>query len=476
MTKAPWLPIGFALPGGQSLSSIFDSGPDWTIVGTDQRQRVLVVRPALLERWVRSQLLDENHAQRFEFGSERFAAIASGPCHMLAALANSPSPSTKGEAMAFAAAMRETRTLDSETSLHDGLFLEKLSRVLPTYTDEAKVTDDVVLGSWLSGGLQLSVFPLRRMQKILSWLDTEHLKDLVECAGFEVKELVSGEGPETKDTRVSRGPNKRPATGGTVSAEPQFQLPGRKALETFFNERVLDIVKNPSRYKSLGIEFPPAIVLEGPPGCGKTFAVDRLVEFLGWPLYSIESASVASPYIHETSRKVASVFEQAIENAPSVIVIDEMEAFLADRGASIGSGHHRVEEVAEFLRRIPKAVTKGVLIIGMTNRLDMIDNAILRRGRFDQIIRVDYAEEEEVRALLSSLLADVPKADNVDIAPLARALAGRPLSDVTYVVREGAWLAARAGYSCIDNDSLVAALASAPARDPGASPRRIGFT
>jgi cell division protease FtsH len=164
-----------------------------------------------------------------------------------------------------------------------------------------------------------------------------------------------------------------------------------------------------------------------------------------------------------------------VEHAPSVVTIDEMEAFLADRDIGLGSSHHRVEEVAEFLRQIPAAVKKGVLIIGMTNRLDLIDQAILRRGRFDQIIKVDYATAEEIEALLSSLLCDFPKSDDVDVGALARKLAGRPLSDVAHVVREGARLAARARKSRLDNECLAAALASTPARGPEASTSRIGF-
>jgi SpoVK/Ycf46/Vps4 family AAA+-type ATPase len=115
------------------------------------------------------------------------------------------------------------------------------------------------------------------------------------------------------------------------------------------------------------------------------------------------------------------------------------------------------------------------LIIGMTNRLDLIDQAILRRGRFDQIIKVDYATAEEIQALLSSLLSDLPKSEDLDIAALARKLADRPLSDVAYVVREGARLAARARKSRLDNECLAAALASTPARGPEASTSRIGF-
>jgi cell division protease FtsH len=197
-----------------------------------------------------------------------------------------------------------------------------------------------------------------------------------------------------------------------------FELAGRPELAEFFNEHIVDIVQNRDRYKALGIEFPSAVVLHGPPGCGKTFAVDRLVDFLGWPSFQIDASSVASPYIHETSKKVAEVFDKAIQNAPSVLVIDEMEAFLADR--EMGSGHHRVEEVAEFLRRIPEAAKSDVLIVAMTNRIEMIDPAILRRGRFDHVIKVDFASEVEVLSLLEKLLSTLPKDVSVDPRPFAR--------------------------------------------------------
>jgi len=224
----------------------------------------------------------------------------------------------------------------------------------------------------------------------------------------------------------------------------------------------------------LGIDFPAAVVLHGPPGCGKTFAVERLVDFLGWPSFQIDASSVASPYIHETSKKVAEVFDKAMQNSPSVLVIDEMEAFLADR--EMGSGHHRVEEVAEFLRRIPEATKNDVLIIAMTNRVDMIDPAILRRGRFDHVINVDFASEGEVLSLLEKLLSTLPKEDDVNPKPLAKQLAGRPLSDVTFVIREGARLAARAGKVKLDQGSLLEAMDAAPARErEGGSQRRIGF-
>jgi cell division protease FtsH len=475
MATDAWLPIGFSLPDGQHVVSTLDSGPDWQIIGTNLGQRALIVRTSLLDRWIGSKLLEEGSVQRFVFGRLSLAALNSGTSRELARLVNCRSPGTKAQAVAFALAMSKTRALDPDTSLHDGLYIERFSRILPTYSGEAKVADDIVLGSWLSGGLNVSVLPLRRIQKILSWLSPENLKDVVEVAGFKIDELIPSGAPTTQNNRARSARQVERLAPSDVSTDRRFQLPGRKILETFFNEHVIEIIQNRDQYKKLGIEFPPAIILEGPPGCGKTFAVEQLVEFLGWPLYSVDASSVASPYIHETSRKVAEVFEKAMDDAPSVVVIDEMEAFLADRNAGSSSSHHRVEEVAEFLRKIPEAVKKGVLIIAMTNRIDMIDQAILRRGRFDHVIKVEYAGEEEVGTLLSSLLQDLPKSEDIDFTALAKQLAGRPLSDVAYVIREGARLAARARKSSIDNESLVAALASTPARDSDASSRRIGF-
>jgi SpoVK/Ycf46/Vps4 family AAA+-type ATPase len=311
-------------------------------------------------------------------------------------------------------------------------------------------------------------------------MGSSSLKEVVEAAGFEVAEVIPAERrrslPVQQDVLPETSAEKYQTNTRIQDGAPAFALPGRPELEAFFNEHILDIVQNRDRYKALGIDFPSAVVLHGPPGCGKTFAVERLVDFLGWPSFQIDASSVASPYIHETSRKVAEVFNKAMENAPAVLVIDEMEAFLADREIGAGSSHHRVEEVAEFLRRIPEATKNEVLVVAMTNRVEMIDSAILRRGRFDHVIKVDYASETEVLSLLGKLLVVLPKESDVDPTPLGQELAGRPLSDVAFVVREGARLAARAGKDKLDQASLLTALYATPARDrEGGQQRRIGF-
>lgn len=484
MAVDSWLPIGFELPDGARCGRSLHEGPDWQIVETRGGGRALLARNKLAARWIGSELVEEEALRKLVFGSESLREVSCGPSQMLAPLADCRSPEDKNEALAFAIALKATRALDVESPLQDAIYVEKFSRLLPTYGITSQTDDDVVLGYWLTGGARVSAKSFRRLSQMMTWLDASHLREVVEAAGFEPSEFTAwakGEADpipagtsEASSAEARRGGSTR--RRGGEPGRPAFLLPGRPALEAFFNEHVVDIIRNRERYEAMGVGFPSAIVLHGPPGCGKTFAVERLIEYLGWPSFQIEASSVASPFIHETSRKVAEVFCKAIQSAPAVLVIDEMEAFLADRDTGGGGGHHRVEEVAEFLRRIPEAARNEVLIVAMTNRIDMIDKAVLRRGRFDHVIRMDYATEAEVLSLLETLLSSLPKEEDVDPAPLAKQLANRPISDVTSVVREGARLAARSRKDRLDQNSLLAALHSTPAREgQGGSHRRIGF-
>lgn len=478
MALEAWLPVGFKLPDGAKARLTLFEGSDWQVYETMGGGRMLIALDALAQRWLESGLIDEGTLDAFQFGERQLRAISSAPSQMLCPVDEGKSPDNKSEALAFALALKATRDIDSESALQDALYVEKITRLLPTYSISSRTGDDVVLGYWLTGGASIPATSFRRLRQTISWLGASHLKDVVQAAGFEVAEVIPFERkPEIPSEKTEAVPPEEKVGVKRTAPEPnkEFELAGRPELAAFFNEHIVDIILHRDRYKALGIEFPSAVILHGPPGCGKTFAVERLVDFLGWPSFQIDASSVASPYIHETSKKVAQVFDKAMENAPSVLVIDEMEAFLADR--EMGSGHHRVEEVAEFLRRIPEAVKNDVLIIAMTNRIEMIDPAIQRRGRFDHVIKVDFASEVEVQTLLDKLLSSLPKEPDVDSKPLATGLAGRPLSDVSFVVREGARLAARSGKDHLDQSSLLAAMNSTPARERegGETKRRIGF-
>ena len=468
MTIDAWLPIGFAMPSGESVRLAQFDDVDWQIYEAEDGGRVLVAQPSLAERWLSIDLLEPGALEEFALGTQTYFALTSKSGYTLAPVSSCNSPSNKSEAIAFVEAFRATRARDNLSPLNDAIYAERVSRLLPTHSLTPPLGDDVVLGSWLTGGVPVSVRSFRRLRTLVGCMGASHLADVVSRAGFATDEVVKSASIHSQ----SDSTNIKDSQGAKT-----FTLSGRPALERFMNDHVIDIIQNADRYKALGIDFPSAIVLHGPPGCGKTFAVERLVDFLGWPSFQIDASSVASPYIHETSRKVAEVFDAAIKNAPAVVVIDEMESFLADRQMGAGSSHHRVEEVAEFLRRIPEAITNRVLVVAMTNRIEMIDPAILRRGRFDHVVKVDMASAAEVHSLLEKLVSELPHSGDVDVSLLSGRLAGRPLSDIAFVVREGARLAARNGKDQIDQESLTKALDDASARgdEDVARPRKIGF-
>lgn len=450
MTHDSWFPLRFELLPGIFAGRVLHRSSEYEIREVHgASKRALIVRPDVLALWVNSGLISSGDFESIRNAPEPLSILTS-TVHALVPLADCPRPSDRHEAAAVAEALRRSRREMPEAPLGTAILVERLNRVLPiSGADDGGLSDDEVLGRYLSG-VPVSCHATRRITALSPWISEEDLRAIVAAAGFTANATA-------------------PVPVG--STKLQFSLPGRPTLERIFREHVIDIVQNEARYRSLGVFFPSAIVLHGPPGCGKTFAVEALVNYLDWPCYHIDSTSIGSPYIHETGRKIGAVFNEAADHAPSVVVIDEMDAFLAERGAG---SDHRTEEVAEFLRRLPEAQKNRVLVIGMTNRPEAIDRAILRRGRFDHVVNVEPPTELEVTAVIEHELAKRPKAEGLALGAYARALIGRPLSDAAFLVREAARLAARSGKDSVDQASLDEGLAAMTSGIPSDG-RRIGF-
>ncbi|QBB70537.1 ATP-binding protein [Pseudolysobacter antarcticus] len=469
----PWLPRGFTPKDGIVLHRCVSAGDRWQIYESSARGRILVAQTELADAWVDAGLLSSGLLFSCNFGPRGLRLLEGGRGHRLEPVDEAAPPSSLSECQAFAGSLAASRLIDSDSGFHDALYVERLSRLVPSYTPAPAVEDLLVAGFWMTGGVNISLNSVRRMRALMPWLSGDQLKTLVG--------IVDGH-PVLEPLPIAT-PNESLRVPADVSVEPdesalpthQFSLPGRPLLETFFNEHVVDIIRNHDRYKTLGIDFPGAILLHGPPGCGKTFAIEQLVTYLDWPCFSVDSGSIGSPFIHETGRKISEIFAQAAKASPSIIVIDEIDAFLAARDGGM-SGQHRVEEVAEFLRGIPKATNNSVLVVGMTNRLESLDPAAVRRGRFDHIIEVGMPSEQEVFALLSVKFAAIPHDPNVDLTKLAKELAGRPLSDLGFIVRESCRLSAKAGRSRVEAGHVVEAIESTPSRvQQEDTKRRIGF-
>jgi len=431
-------PINYQLPNNLLYKKLLTNGNKCQIIETSQGKALVAEQP-LVDLWINAGYLTEENLYLFEFNSNRYSILLSEEHFILEFIGENLSGSVSyNDAISFAISFQRSRKIDEEVTLSSAIFIEKLSIILPTYNNDLEnLTDDVIIGKWCTLGVNVSILNTKRVSELTLWSEAD-IRTIIKKSGLNINNSI-----ENKED-------------SSVTLLKPFKLPGRPELEIFFNEHIIDFIKNKERYQTLGVSFPGAIILYGPPGSGKTFAVDKLIDFLKWPSYRVEASSVASPYIHETSKKIAEVFEEAIKNAPSILVIDEMEAFLSERDAN--AGKHTVEEIAEFLRRIPEATENEVLIIGMTNKIDMIDQAILRRGRFDHIIKVDYASYEEIRAIIDEAFSKIPVDNNINFDFYIDKLSNRPISDISFWIKESARISALHTKDKVDESSMREAL------------------
>ena len=421
---------GDVLPDGGVLTNRYAAQGEWQIWNTEGGS-ALLVSPRLNDTWIELGYVEPGLFLPSSFGldvleTEGFPGIAS--------VELGPYPQSGQQVMDAARLFATTRKTLGSVNLGSALIVPKLPFLLPVEEEGDQEQDPLTLGKWFSGGMNVPFTDSVRMHSWVPGLTDSMYAELLQLFGWEETAPEKIRAIEPRDDRPHFASTKRTER----RREGQFELPGRPELERFFRERIIDVIDREEAYRRMGISFPGPTLLIGPPGCGKTYAVEQLVEYLGWPSYSVNADSVGSAYIHETSRLISQLFSHAIEDAPSVVIIDEMESFLTDR--EIGHQHH-VEEVAEFLRAIPELPKNRVLLFGMTNMPERIDKAIMRKGRFDNIMEINHPSHDELVALLESLLKDVPTQRDLDLDRLASRLLNRPISDVVYVAKEAGRLA-----------------------------------
>lgn len=167
MPKERWFPMKYELPDGTALGTLFASDGDWQIYRVDRSNKVLAATAALADRWISSGLLAESALLPFSFGKDKYVAIASGTDQQLAYVGDFTSPETKADALAFAVSLRESRRIVEDVPLHDAIYVERFSRLLPTWTVSEMLEDRDLLGRWLTGGVAVSASSFRRLSSLL---------------------------------------------------------------------------------------------------------------------------------------------------------------------------------------------------------------------------------------------------------------------------------------------------------------------
>ena len=210
-------------------------------------------------------------------------------------------------------------------------------------------------------------------------------------------------------------------------------------------EEVVDFLKNPRKYTALGARIPKGLLLEGPPGTGKTLLAKAVAGEAGVPFFSISGSDFVEMFVGVGASRVRDLFENAKKNAPCIVFIDEIDAVARRRGTGMGGGHDEREQTLNqmLVEMDGFGVNEGIIVMAATNRVDILDPAILRPGRFDRKVVVGRPDVKGREDILKVHSKDKPLADDVDLRRVSQTTSGFTGADLENLMNEAAILAAR---------------------------------
>ncbi len=221
-------------------------------------------------------------------------------------------------------------------------------------------------------------------------------------------------------------------------------------------KEVVDFLKDPSKYTSVGARIPKGVLLVGPPGTGKTLLAKAVSGEAGVPFFSISGSDFVEMFVGVGASRVRDLFEEAKRNSPCIIFIDEIDAVARRRGTGLGGGHDEGEQTLNQLlvEMDGFGVNEGIIVMAATNRVDILDPAILRPGRFDRKVAVGRPDVKGREEILRVHIKGKPLAEDVDLHEIARTTAGFAGADLENLMNESAIYAAREGRKFIKKEDI----------------------
>ena len=245
------------------------------------------------------------------------------------------------------------------------------------------------------------------------------------------------------------GPDKKKVTFKDVA--------GNESAKQDLTE-IVDFLKSPKKYEKLGAKIPRGVLLAGEPGTGKTLMARAVAGEADVPFFSISGSEFAEMFVGVGASRVRDLFSKAKKNAPSIIFIDEIDAVAHKRDARGGAGREDEQTLNQILVEMDGFDNdSGVIVMAATNRVDMLDKALLRPGRFDRHVNVALPERKDRLEILKVHFKGKPVEENVDLEALAKKTAGSSGADLANIANEAAITAAREGHKAISNKDLTEA-------------------
>ena len=225
-------------------------------------------------------------------------------------------------------------------------------------------------------------------------------------------------------------------------------------------QEIKEFLSEPAKFQAVGAKIPKGVLLYGPPGTGKTLLARAVAGEAGVPFYSISGSDFVEMFVGVGASRVRDLFDQAKQNAPAIIFIDEIDAVGRHRGAGMGGGHDEREQTLNqmLVEMDGFDVKTNVILIAATNRPDILDPALLRPGRFDRQVSVEAPDLKGRERILQVHAQGKPMATDVDLAAVARRTPGFTGADLANVLNEAALLTARSNAQIIDNRALDEAI------------------
>ena len=230
-----------------------------------------------------------------------------------------------------------------------------------------------------------------------------------------------------------------------LSRDSKVNFTNVAGLEKEELEEVVDFLKNPQKYTSVGARIPKGMLLVGPPGTGKTLLAKAVAGEAGVPFFSISGSDFVEMFVGVGASRVRDLFEEAKKNAPCIVFIDEIDAVARRRGTGMGGGHDEREQTLNQLlvEMDGFGVNEGIIVMAATNRVDILDPAILRPGRFDRKVAVGRPDVKGREEILKVHSKEKPLSEDVDLRRVAQTTAGFTGADLENLMNEAAIISAR---------------------------------